>query len=67
MDGAEFDDKPPGVLPYVRSVNHFHNPLVSQIGAEGDVPEFLELLLLCDTIDGCHGQLASTLKVCFSM
>ncbi|MBI5676508.1 MAG: hypothetical protein HZC48_11925 [Nitrospirae bacterium] len=26
-DGGEYEDKPPRTLPYVRSVNHFHNPL----------------------------------------
>ena len=26
-DGGRYEDKPPWTIPYVRSVNHFHNPL----------------------------------------
>ncbi|MDF1592230.1 MAG: hypothetical protein P1P89_11990 [Desulfobacterales bacterium] len=26
-DGGEFEDEPPWTIPYLRSVNHFHNPL----------------------------------------
>jgi hypothetical protein len=28
--GGNYEDKPPGVIPYLRSVNHFHNPLTDQ-------------------------------------
>ena len=26
--GGEYEDKPPNVFPYLRSVNHFHDPLM---------------------------------------
>ncbi|MEK6683279.1 MAG: hypothetical protein AABY46_01325 [Nitrospirota bacterium] len=29
-NGGRFEDEPPGGLPYLRSVNHFHNPLTDQ-------------------------------------
>jgi len=44
--GGEFEDAPPGInIPYVRSTNHFHDPLkdISQAGFSGiwDIPHFL--------------------------
>lgn len=30
QSGGRFEDKPPWTLPYVRSANHFHNPLTEQ-------------------------------------
>lgn len=29
-DGGRFEDKPPWTLPYVRSSNHFHNPITDK-------------------------------------
>lgn len=29
-DGGEYEDKPPWTLPYLRSKNHFHNPINEQ-------------------------------------
>ena len=36
-DGAEYEDFPPQIIPYVRSVNHFHNPLkpIDEAGFSG--------------------------------
>ncbi|MCC7201612.1 MAG: hypothetical protein IT393_02960, partial [Nitrospirae bacterium] len=28
--GGEYEDKPPWTLPYLRSVNHFHNPITNE-------------------------------------
>ena len=28
--GGRYEDNPPGILPYLRSVNHFHNPINDQ-------------------------------------
>ena len=33
--GGEYEDKPPWTLPYVRSVNHFHNPLKTNLTEAG--------------------------------
>lgn len=29
-DGGKYEDKPPGTIPYLRSFNHYHNPLTDQ-------------------------------------
>ncbi len=29
-DGGKYEDKPPWTIPYVRSANHFHNPLTKK-------------------------------------
>lgn len=29
-DGGRYEDKPPWTIPYLRSLNHFHNPLTDQ-------------------------------------
>jgi hypothetical protein len=34
-DGGEFEDIPPMYLPYLRSVNHFHNPVAPTLNAAG--------------------------------
>ncbi|MBI5099611.1 MAG: hypothetical protein HZB30_10280 [Nitrospirae bacterium] len=43
--GGRYEDKPPLVIPYVRSVNHFHNPLTE----EGFSGYFYGLLLSGDS------------------
>lgn len=45
MDGGRYEDKPPWVIPYLRSVNHFHNPLTE----EGFSGYFYGLLLSGDS------------------
>ncbi len=45
-DGGYYEDKPDQTFPYIRSVNHFHNPLapsLEQAGFTGiwDIPHFL--------------------------
>ncbi len=44
-DGGEYEDKPPWVIPYLRSVNHFHDPLTE----EGFSGYFYGLLLSGDS------------------
>jgi len=44
--GGKYEDKPDQTLPYIRSVNHFHNPLAPSLGQAGftgiwDIPHFL--------------------------
>ena len=39
-DGGKYEDKPPLTIPYLRSVNHFHNPLTEQ-GFSGFVYGYL--------------------------
>lgn len=34
-DGGEYEDKPPYFPPYVRSTNHFHNPLAPSLSEAG--------------------------------
>ena len=34
-DGGEYEDEPPWNIPYVRSLNHFHNPITEE-GFKGD-------------------------------
>ena len=34
-DGGEYEDEPPWNIPYIRSLNHFHNPITEE-GFKGD-------------------------------
>jgi hypothetical protein len=33
--GGKYEDKPPGTIPFIRSINHFHNPLKEPLSIAG--------------------------------